>query len=74
MSSAPDTVQALSARFKALPPADQLRLLRKVLTPSLRLRLAAERLWKRTSDQNPRAIARAVRAARRDAEREHARS
>jgi len=72
MATRPDTVRDLSARFKTLPPADQLRLLRKVLTPQLRLRLAVERLWKRTGDRNPRLIAGAVSAARRDAQREHA--
>jgi hypothetical protein len=74
MSTAPDPVRVLSARFKALPPADQLRLLRKVLTPQLRLRLAVERLWRRTGDRDARQIARAIGAARRDAAREHARA
>jgi hypothetical protein len=72
MATQPNTVRELSARFKALPPTDQLRLLRKVLTPQLRLRLAVERLWKRTGERDPRLIARVVSAARRDAQRENA--
>ena len=72
MATEPNAVRELSARFKALPPSDQLRLLRKVLTPQLRLRLAVERLWKRTGDRDPRVIARAVSTAHRDAQRENA--
>ena len=71
MATEPNAVRELSARFKALPPTDQLRVLRKVLTPQLRLRLAVERLWKRTGERDPRLIARAVSAARREAQREH---
>jgi hypothetical protein len=72
MATQPDTVRELSARFRTLPATDQLRLLRKLLTPQLRLRLAVERLWKQTGDRDPRLIARAVSAARRDAQRDHA--
>lgn len=65
-------IEELAERIRALPTADQVELLRGVLTPATRLHMALERIWRITGDADPRAIARAVHAARREAEREHA--
>jgi len=65
-------IEELGKRIRALPTADQVEILRGVLTPATRLHLALERMWRITGDADPKAIARAVPAARREAEREYA--
>jgi len=65
-------IEELGKRIRALPTADQVEILEDVLTPALRLELAVKRLWRRTRNKDPRVIARAVHAARRELEREYA--
>ena len=65
-------IEELQERIRALPPAEQAAVVRGVLNPALELRLVLERFWARTRNKDPRVIARAVHAARREAEREHA--
>ena len=67
-------IEELAARLRALPSADQADLVRSVMTPGLRLQLAAERLWKRTGRTDARTVARAVHAAHREARRERERT
>jgi len=62
----------LQQRIRALPTAEQAEVVRGVLNPALELRLVLERFWARTRNKDPRVIARAVHAARREAEREYA--
>jgi hypothetical protein len=65
-------IEELRERIRALPTAEQAKVVRGVLSPALELRLVLERFWARTRNKDPRAIARAVHAARRQAEREYA--
>lgn len=65
-------IEELQERIRSLPPAEQAEVVRGVLKPALELRLVLERFWARTRNKDPRVIARAVHAARREAEREYA--
>jgi len=65
-------IDELASRIRALPPQDQQAVVRQVLTPEMELGLVLDRLWKIPGNKDPRIIARAARAARREAEREHA--
>jgi hypothetical protein len=65
-------IDELASRIRALPARDQQAVVRQVLTPEMELALVLDRLWKIPGNKDPRVLARAVRAARREAEREHA--
>ncbi len=50
----------LTERLEALPPEDQARILGRVLTPQMELRLLANEFGRRTRGHAPRKIARDV--------------
>ncbi len=53
-------IQELTERMAALSPEDQVKVLGKVLTPQMELRLLAHELGRRTRRHDPRRIARDV--------------
>jgi hypothetical protein len=65
-------IDELKERIKALPAKDQAEVIKGVMTPAMRFSLLLEQTWKKQAGETPRAIAKAAGAARRAAEREHA--
>lgn len=64
-------VKELQAQIKALSPDEQAEVVRGVMTPLMQFSLTVERIWKKQGKQDVRAIRRAVRADRKEAEQEY---
>ena len=70
MSKYARLVDELTSQIQQLPQREQCRVLKRVLTPELRLRLAVASLRRQAGAATERQVAGAVRAARRQAQRE----
>jgi hypothetical protein len=62
----------LQARIEALSPKAQVRLIDKVLTPAMEIRLVAERLRRKMRKVSPRTLDRAIDRAAREVRAERA--
>ena len=68
-----DEIKELQRRILALPPKDRAEVIRSVMIPAAEtLRRTVERWWAKPGTKDSRVITRAIRAARTEAEREHA--
>lgn len=65
-------IKELQDRLRALAPNDQAEVVKTVMTPAMQLRLTLEKLWSRPGNRNPRAAAKVLRTAQREARRERA--
>ena len=63
-------VKELQAQIKALPPDEQAEVVRGVMTPTMRFCMLVKEGWKKQAKEDPRVIAREVRAAQREVARE----